>query len=37
MSTIIHRKDTRPVRVGNLIIGGKDEVIIQSHDNNKNT
>ena len=25
-----HRKDTRPVRVGNLTIGGSDEVIIQS-------
>ncbi|WP_188206524.1 flavodoxin-dependent (E)-4-hydroxy-3-methylbut-2-enyl-diphosphate synthase [Alkalibacillus aidingensis] len=25
-----HRKDTRPVRVGNVVIGGKDEVIIQS-------
>jgi (E)-4-hydroxy-3-methylbut-2-enyl-diphosphate synthase len=30
MSGIIHRKDTRKVRVGNLTIGGKDEVIIQS-------
>ncbi|GAA0457718.1 flavodoxin-dependent (E)-4-hydroxy-3-methylbut-2-enyl-diphosphate synthase [Alkalibacillus silvisoli] len=30
MSTIIHRKDTRPVRVGNVMIGGKDEVVIQS-------
>ncbi|MDV2581000.1 flavodoxin-dependent (E)-4-hydroxy-3-methylbut-2-enyl-diphosphate synthase [Alkalibacillus haloalkaliphilus] len=30
MSTITHRKDTRPVRVGNVMIGGKDEVIIQS-------
>ncbi|PKR79004.1 4-hydroxy-3-methylbut-2-en-1-yl diphosphate synthase [Halalkalibacillus sediminis] len=30
MSTITHRKDTRPVRVGNVVIGGKDEVIIQS-------
>lgn len=30
MSTIIHRKDTRPVRVGNVVVGGKDEVIIQS-------
>ncbi len=30
MSTIIHRKDTRPVKVGNLVIGGKNEVIIQS-------
>ncbi|MGM8214125.1 flavodoxin-dependent (E)-4-hydroxy-3-methylbut-2-enyl-diphosphate synthase [Bacillaceae bacterium W0354] len=27
---MIHRKDTRPVRVGNVVIGGKDEVIIQS-------
>lgn len=25
-----HRKDTRPVKVGNLTIGGSDEVIIQS-------
>lgn len=25
-----HRKDTRPVKVGNLTIGGADEVIIQS-------
>src|SRR5690625_6070153 len=30
MSTIIHRKDTRPVKVGNLVIGGKNEVIIQA-------
>ncbi|MCP8616880.1 flavodoxin-dependent (E)-4-hydroxy-3-methylbut-2-enyl-diphosphate synthase [Salirhabdus salicampi] len=30
MSAIIHRKDTRPVRVGNVMIGGKDEVVIQS-------
>ncbi|WP_027963449.1 flavodoxin-dependent (E)-4-hydroxy-3-methylbut-2-enyl-diphosphate synthase [Halalkalibacillus halophilus] len=30
MSTITHRKDTRPVRVGNVMIGGKNEVIIQS-------
>ncbi|RPF55617.1 flavodoxin-dependent (E)-4-hydroxy-3-methylbut-2-enyl-diphosphate synthase [Aquisalibacillus elongatus] len=30
MSSIIHRKDTRPVKVGDLIIGGKDEVVIQS-------
>ncbi|MBB6454292.1 (E)-4-hydroxy-3-methylbut-2-enyl-diphosphate synthase [Salirhabdus euzebyi] len=30
MTQIIHRKDTRPVRVGNITIGGKDEVIIQS-------
>ncbi|MCT2537577.1 flavodoxin-dependent (E)-4-hydroxy-3-methylbut-2-enyl-diphosphate synthase [Aquibacillus koreensis] len=28
--TLTHRKDTRPVKVGNLIIGGRDEVIIQS-------
>ncbi|GAE91182.1 1-hydroxy-2-methyl-2-(E)-butenyl 4-diphosphate synthase [Gracilibacillus boraciitolerans JCM 21714] len=27
---LIQRKDTRPVRVGNVIVGGKDEVIIQS-------
>ncbi len=25
-----HRRDTRPVRVGNLTIGGNDEVVIQS-------
>ncbi len=30
MSQLIHRKDTRPVRVGNITIGGKDEVVIQS-------
>ncbi|WP_392388597.1 MULTISPECIES: flavodoxin-dependent (E)-4-hydroxy-3-methylbut-2-enyl-diphosphate synthase [Gracilibacillus] len=28
--TIIHRKDTRPVKVGNVMIGGKDQVVIQS-------
>lgn len=27
---LIHRKDTRPVKVGDLVIGGSDEVIIQS-------
>ncbi|EGL17394.1 flavodoxin-dependent (E)-4-hydroxy-3-methylbut-2-enyl-diphosphate synthase [Paenibacillus chitinolyticus] len=27
---MFHRKDTRPVRVGDLTIGGSDEVIIQS-------
>lgn len=30
MSTITNRKDTRPVRVGNLTIGGSDELFIQS-------
>ncbi|WP_128893710.1 flavodoxin-dependent (E)-4-hydroxy-3-methylbut-2-enyl-diphosphate synthase [Longirhabdus pacifica] len=25
-----HRKDTKPVKVGNIVIGGSDEVIIQS-------
>ena len=30
MSEILHRSLTRPVRVGNLIIGGSNEVIIQS-------
>lgn len=30
MSEITHRKNTRPVRVGDLVIGGKDEIIIQS-------
>ncbi|NIK13375.1 flavodoxin-dependent (E)-4-hydroxy-3-methylbut-2-enyl-diphosphate synthase [Alkalibacillus almallahensis] len=30
MSAITHRKDTRPVRVGNVVIGGRDDVIIQS-------
>ncbi|MBM7569648.1 flavodoxin-dependent (E)-4-hydroxy-3-methylbut-2-enyl-diphosphate synthase [Aquibacillus albus] len=25
-----HRKDTRPVKVGNVVIGGRDEVVIQS-------
>ncbi|MBB6448861.1 (E)-4-hydroxy-3-methylbut-2-enyl-diphosphate synthase [Geomicrobium halophilum] len=30
MSEITHRKNTRRVRVGNLVIGGNDEVIIQS-------
>ncbi|WP_017472589.1 flavodoxin-dependent (E)-4-hydroxy-3-methylbut-2-enyl-diphosphate synthase [Amphibacillus jilinensis] len=27
---LTHRKNTRPVKVGNVIIGGKDQVIIQS-------
>ncbi|WP_438434311.1 flavodoxin-dependent (E)-4-hydroxy-3-methylbut-2-enyl-diphosphate synthase [Gorillibacterium sp. sgz500922] len=27
---MVHRKDTRPVRVGNLTIGGSDQVVIQS-------
>ena len=30
MSEIIHRSKTRPVRVGNLTIGGSDELFIQS-------
>ncbi|HLR39841.1 MAG TPA: flavodoxin-dependent (E)-4-hydroxy-3-methylbut-2-enyl-diphosphate synthase [Jeotgalicoccus sp.] len=30
MSEITHRKNTRPVRVGDLVIGGSDEIIIQS-------
>lgn len=30
MTEMTHRKDTRPVKVGNLTIGGNDEVIIQS-------
>ncbi len=30
MSEIVHRTKTRPVRVGNLTIGGNDEVVIQS-------
>ncbi|WP_432358586.1 flavodoxin-dependent (E)-4-hydroxy-3-methylbut-2-enyl-diphosphate synthase [Sporosarcina sp. UB5] len=30
MSEIIHRAKTRPVRVGNLTIGGSDELFIQS-------
>jgi len=30
MSEIIHRTKTRPVRVGNLTIGGNNEVIVQS-------
>lgn len=30
MSEILHRSLTRPIRVGNLIIGGSDEVVIQS-------
>ncbi|SER17278.1 4-hydroxy-3-methylbut-2-en-1-yl diphosphate synthase [Gracilibacillus ureilyticus] len=27
---LIHRRDTRPVKVGNVMVGGKDEVVIQS-------
>lgn len=27
---LIHRKDTRPVKVGNVVIGGNDEIVIQS-------
>ncbi|MBB5354501.1 (E)-4-hydroxy-3-methylbut-2-enyl-diphosphate synthase [Anoxybacillus mongoliensis] len=30
MSEIIHRSKTRPVRVGNITIGGNNEVVIQS-------
>ena len=30
MSEIIHRSKTRPVRVGNLTIGGSNELFIQS-------
>ncbi|MDR0921202.1 MAG: flavodoxin-dependent (E)-4-hydroxy-3-methylbut-2-enyl-diphosphate synthase [Lactobacillales bacterium] len=30
MKPITHRKNTRPVKVGNLTIGGSDELIIQS-------
>lgn len=30
MSEIIHRSNTRPVKVGNLTIGGSDELFIQS-------
>ncbi len=30
MTERVHRKHTRPVKVGNLTIGGNDEVIIQS-------
>lgn len=30
MKKMTHRKNTRPVKVGNLIIGGSDELIIQS-------
>ncbi|MFS0786312.1 flavodoxin-dependent (E)-4-hydroxy-3-methylbut-2-enyl-diphosphate synthase [Shouchella sp. 1P09AA] len=30
MTERVHRKNTRPVKVGNLTIGGNDEVIIQS-------
>ncbi|SFL81789.1 4-hydroxy-3-methylbut-2-en-1-yl diphosphate synthase [Gracilibacillus orientalis] len=28
--TLIHRKDTRPLKVGNVMVGGKDQVVIQS-------
>ncbi|GAB2573253.1 flavodoxin-dependent (E)-4-hydroxy-3-methylbut-2-enyl-diphosphate synthase [Gracilibacillus alcaliphilus] len=28
--TLIHRKDTRPVKVGNVMVGGKNQVVIQS-------
>ncbi|QGH34946.1 flavodoxin-dependent (E)-4-hydroxy-3-methylbut-2-enyl-diphosphate synthase [Gracilibacillus salitolerans] len=27
---LIHRKNTRPLKVGNVMVGGKDEVVIQS-------
>ena len=30
MSHLTHRRDTRPVKVGNLVIGGSDELFIQS-------
>ena len=30
MTTLTHRTNTRPVKVGNLTIGGNDEIIIQS-------
>lgn len=30
MSNLTHRRDTRPVKVGNLTIGGSDELFIQS-------
>lgn len=30
MSEVIHRSNTRPVRVGNLIIGGSNELFVQS-------
>lgn len=30
MTQLTNRKDTRPVRVGNLVIGGNDEIVIQS-------
>lgn len=30
MAEITHRKNTRPVKVGDLTIGGADEVVIQS-------
>ncbi len=37
MSTITHRKNTRPVKVGNLTIGGNDELFIQSMCTTKTT
>ncbi|WP_156809520.1 flavodoxin-dependent (E)-4-hydroxy-3-methylbut-2-enyl-diphosphate synthase [Gracilibacillus halophilus] len=30
MMAITHRKDTRQVRIGNVVVGGRDEVVIQS-------
>ncbi len=27
---LTHRKDTRPVKIGNVMVGGKNEVVIQS-------
>lgn len=30
MTQLTNRKDTRPVRVGNLVIGGNEEIVIQS-------
>ena len=35
MSEITHRKNTRPVRVGDLVIGGSDE-IHSKYDNDEN-
>jgi len=37
MAKITSRVNTRPVKVGNLVIGGKDEVIIQSMTTTKTT
>ena len=37
MNEMIHRSKTRPVRVGDLTIGGSNEVIHTKYDNNKNT